>query len=103
MFQLWKGGRALARMGAIDGDELTALGRHLAMIPADLRCGKLMVYGTTFGCLEACLTIAAILTMKSPLYRHKTSAMNRRLQNLLSLEGREISLVISEHTKSGQQ
>ena len=56
----------LGRMGALDGDELTALGRHLSMIPADLRCGKLMVYGATFACLEACLTIAAILTVKSP-------------------------------------
>jgi len=56
----------LGRMGALDGDNLTALGRHLSMIPADLRCGKLMVYGATFGCLEACLTIAAILTVKSP-------------------------------------
>ena len=56
----------LGRIGALDGDELTALGQHLAMIPADLRCGKLMVYGATFGCLEASLTIAAILTVKSP-------------------------------------
>lgn len=56
----------LGRIGALDGDELTALGRHLSMIPADLRCGKLMVYGATFGCLEACLTIAAILTVKTP-------------------------------------
>ena len=56
----------LGRMGALDGDDLTALGRHLSMIPADLRCAKLMVYGATFGCLEACLTIAAILTVKSP-------------------------------------
>lgn len=56
----------LGRMGALDGDDLTALGQHLSMIPADLRCSKLMVYGATFGCLEACLTIAAILTVKSP-------------------------------------
>lgn len=56
----------LGRMGALDDAELTALGRHLSMIPADLRCGKLMVYGAAFGCLEACLTIAAILTVKSP-------------------------------------
>lgn len=56
----------LRRMGALDGDVLTALGKHLAMIPADLRCSKLMVYGATFGCLEACLTIAAILAAKSP-------------------------------------
>ncbi|TAQ88632.1 hypothetical protein B7494_g3056 [Chlorociboria aeruginascens] len=56
----------LGRMGALDGDDLTALGRHLSMIPADLRCGKLMVYGTIFGCLDAAVSIAAILTVKSP-------------------------------------
>ena len=56
----------LRRMGALDGNEMTALGRHLSLIPADLRCGKLLVYGATFSCLDACLTIAAILTVKSP-------------------------------------
>ncbi|PQE09088.1 hypothetical protein CJF31_00010551 [Rutstroemia sp. NJR-2017a BVV2] len=56
----------LGRMGALDGDDLTALGRYLSMIPADLRCGKLMVYGAMFGCLDAAVTIAAILTVKSP-------------------------------------
>jgi ATP-dependent RNA helicase DHX57 len=56
----------LRRMGALDGDELTSLGQQLAMIPADLRCGKLMVYGAIFGCLDDCVTIAAILSTKSP-------------------------------------
>ena len=56
----------LARMGALDDNAMTSLGRHLSMIPADLRCGKLLVYGAAFGCLEACMTIAAILTVKSP-------------------------------------
>jgi len=56
----------LNSMGALDGDDLTALGQHLALIPADLRCGKLMVYGTIFGCLESILTIASILTIRSP-------------------------------------
>ena len=56
----------LGRIGALDGNEMTALGRHLSMIPADLRCGKLLVYGAAFSCLDACLTIAAILTVKSP-------------------------------------
>ena len=64
----------LRRMGAIDADDLTALGQHLAMIPADLRCGKLMVYGAMFGCLEPCLVIAAILTVKSPF----VSPQNKR-------------------------
>ena len=56
----------LRRMGAFDGNDITALGRNLAMLPADLRCGKLMVYGLTFGCFEVCLTMAAILTVRSP-------------------------------------
>lgn len=56
----------LRRMGALDGDELTALGSQLAMIPADLRCGKLMVLGAIFGCLDDCISIAAILSTRSP-------------------------------------
>ncbi|KAF2004275.1 DEAD/DEAH box helicase-like protein, partial [Amniculicola lignicola CBS 123094] len=56
----------LGQMGALDGNELTALGRHMSMIPADLRCSKLLVYGATFGCLEAALTIASVLTSRSP-------------------------------------
>lgn len=58
--------RLLGQMGAITDDELTALGRHMSMIPADLRCGKLLVYGATFGCLEAALTISSVLTARSP-------------------------------------
>ncbi|KAL6703534.1 putative ATP-dependent RNA helicase ucp12 [Coniothyrium glycines] len=56
----------LSQMGAITDNELTALGRHMSMIPADLRLGKLLVYGATFGCLEAALTIASVLTARSP-------------------------------------
>ncbi|KAF2703486.1 ATP-dependent RNA helicase A [Pleomassaria siparia CBS 279.74] len=56
----------LGQIGAINDDELTALGRHLSMIPADLRCSKLLVYGATFGCLEAALTITSVLTARSP-------------------------------------
>lgn len=58
--------KMLRRMGALDGEELTALGQQLAMIPADLRCGKLMVFGAIFGCLDGSVTIAAILSTRSP-------------------------------------
>lgn len=58
--------KMLRRMGALDGDELTAMGQQLAMLPADLRCGKLMVFGAIFGCLDDCVTIAAILSTRSP-------------------------------------
>ncbi|KXJ93064.1 P-loop containing nucleoside triphosphate hydrolase protein [Microdochium bolleyi] len=58
--------KMLRRMGALDGEDLTSLGQQLAMIPADLRCGKLMVYGAIFGCLDEAVTIAAMLSTKSP-------------------------------------
>lgn len=58
--------KLLRRMGAMDGDELTAMGQQLAMLPTDLRCGKLMVFGAIFGCLDECVTIAAILSTRSP-------------------------------------
>jgi HrpA-like RNA helicase len=56
----------LHRMGALDNNRLTSLGRYISIIPTDLRCAKLMTYGAIFGCMEVCLTIAAILTVKSP-------------------------------------
>lgn len=58
--------KLLQRMGALDGDELTAMGQQLAMLPADLRCGKLMVFGAIFGCLDDCVSVAAILSTRSP-------------------------------------
>lgn len=58
--------KLLRRMGALDGEELTAMGQQLAMLPADLRCGKLMVFGAIFGCLDECVTIASILSTRSP-------------------------------------
>ncbi|KAK5167668.1 putative ATP-dependent RNA helicase ucp12 [Saxophila tyrrhenica] len=64
--------KLLGRMGALDGSEMTALGRHLSLIPADLRCGKLLVLGAAFGCLDLALTIAAILTVKSPFVNPQT-------------------------------
>lgn len=67
----------LRRMGALDGDELTALGSHLSSVPADLRLAKLMIYGALFNCLETSLTIAAVLTVKSPF----VSPQEKRVQS----------------------
>ncbi|KAK6527982.1 hypothetical protein TWF281_009241 [Arthrobotrys megalospora] len=56
----------LTRMGALKDDDLTGLGKHLSTIPADVRSAKLMIYGSIFGCVDAALTIASILAVKSP-------------------------------------
>jgi HrpA-like RNA helicase len=58
--------KTLQRMGALENDRLTGLGTYLSMIPADLRCAKLLVYGVLFDCVETCLTMAAVLATKSP-------------------------------------
>ena len=53
--------RALTSM-----EELTPLGRQLAKLPLDVFLGKLILLGCIFGCLDAMLTVAAILSSKSP-------------------------------------
>ena len=55
------------KVGALDdAEELTALGHHLAALPVDVRVGKLLLLGASFGCLDPILTIAAALSYKSP-------------------------------------
>ncbi|MCJ1389821.1 hypothetical protein MMC18_002678 [Xylographa bjoerkii] len=48
------------------GEDLTPLGRQLAKLPLDVFLGKLILLGSLFSCLDAALTIAAILSSKSP-------------------------------------
>ncbi|KAK4692666.1 hypothetical protein P7C71_g4585, partial [Lecanoromycetidae sp. Uapishka_2] len=49
-----------------NAEDLTPLGRQLARLPLDVFLGKLILLGTIFGCLDAMLTIASILSSKSP-------------------------------------
>src|ERR1700733_5212233 len=48
------------------GEELTPLGTQLAKLPLDVFLGKLILLGSLFKCLDAAITIAAILSSKSP-------------------------------------
>lgn len=48
------------------GENLTYLGQQLAKLPLDVFLGKLIIYGAFFKCLDAALSIAAILSSKSP-------------------------------------
>lgn len=47
-------------------EELTPLGIQLARIPLDVFLGKLILQGTIFKCLDMAITVAAILSSKSP-------------------------------------
>lgn len=48
------------------GEDLTPLGQQLARLPLDVFLGKLILLGSIFRCLDAAITIAAILSSKSP-------------------------------------
>ena len=48
------------------GEDLTPLGVQLARLPLDVFLGKLILLGSIFRCLDAAITIAAILSSKSP-------------------------------------
>lgn len=69
MSSLKKAQMMLAEMGALTvntTEELTHLGRYLSFIPTDLQSGKLLILGCIFGCVEICLTLAAISSSGLP-------------------------------------
>lgn len=52
----------LTEVNAIDSTgTLTSLGRMLAEIQADLRIGKMLIFGSILRCIDSALTIAACL------------------------------------------
>jgi hypothetical protein len=60
--------RSLTGMGALrsESEELTTLGRHLARLPLPPRLGKLVLIGALLQCVDAVVTIAAILAHRDP-------------------------------------
>lgn len=48
------------------GEDLTPLGRQIAKLPLDAHLAKLVLLSTTFSCVDVAITIAAILSSKSP-------------------------------------
>jgi HrpA-like RNA helicase len=65
----------LEKVQAIDEHHrLTALGRHISLLPTDIRIAKMLVYGAIFHCIDPVLTIATSVSGKSPFL----SPMDRR-------------------------
>ena len=57
----------LVDFGALsDMEELTALGYHVANIPCDIHIAKMLIFGAMFSCIDPILTIAAIMSSKTP-------------------------------------
>lgn len=63
-------------------EELTPLGHQLARLPLDVFLGKLILLGVIFKCLDMAITVAAILSSKSPFsapFGQRTQADNARM------------------------
>ncbi|KAF9936561.1 hypothetical protein BGZ65_002286 [Modicella reniformis] len=61
---------ALQEVYALDEkQELTPLGIHLCNLPVDVHIGKMILFGSIFKCLDPILTIAAMLSFKSPFVK----------------------------------
>ncbi|KAH9610799.1 hypothetical protein KSS87_023690 [Heliosperma pusillum] len=57
----------LKMIGALNEDEdLTNLGKYLAMLPVDPKLGKMLIMGAIFRCFDPVLTIVAGLSVKDP-------------------------------------
>ncbi|XP_076973258.1 ATP-dependent RNA helicase DHX29 isoform X1 [Tamandua tetradactyla] len=58
----------LRKIGACELNEpkLTPLGQHLAVLPVNVKIGKMLIFGAIFGCLDPVATLAAVMTEKSP-------------------------------------
>ncbi|KAJ4303227.1 hypothetical protein N0V90_002120 [Kalmusia sp. IMI 367209] len=58
---------ALIEVDALtSGEELTPLGSQIAKLPLDAHLGKLVLLAALFSCVDVAITIAAILSSKSP-------------------------------------
>ena len=60
-------------------EELTALGRHLALLPIEPQMGKALVLGCLLGCIDPLLTIMALLCRRPPFVAplHKQAEADR--------------------------
>ncbi|KAG8880465.1 hypothetical protein FRB97_000766 [Tulasnella sp. 331] len=84
MAAAWK---TLEDLGAVDeAGKLTALGKHMALVPLDLRLAKMLILAAIFKCLDPILTVAASLSTK-PLFlapMEKREEANRARQHFIT-------------------
>ncbi|RAK95135.1 putative ATP dependent RNA helicase, partial [Aspergillus ibericus CBS 121593] len=65
-----------------NAENLTPLGLQLAKLPLDVFLGKLIIHGAFFRCLDAAVSIAAILSSKSPFVNTMGSNTQKDLARL---------------------
>ncbi|GAB1199842.1 hypothetical protein APSETT444_009201 [Aspergillus pseudonomiae] len=70
-----------------NSENLTPLGMQLAKLPLDVFLGKLIIHGAFFKCLDASISIAAILSSKSPFVNTMGSNTQKDLARLSFKKG----------------
>ncbi|KAF9886137.1 hypothetical protein FE257_011962 [Aspergillus nanangensis] len=68
-------------------ENMTPLGMQLAKLPLDVFLGKLIIHGAFFKCLDAAISIAAILSSKSPFVNTMGSNTQKDLARLSFRKG----------------
>ena len=68
-------------------EDLTSLGRQLAKLPLDVFLGKLILVGSLCRCLDVTLTIAAMLSSKSPFFAPTGSRSRANVARLAFKKG----------------
>ena len=74
-------------------EELTQLGRQLARLPLDVYLGKMMMLGFAFKCLDCVVSIAAIITSKSPFLSSDQSRAAADKARLAFKRGEKLSML----------
>ncbi|PYI15552.1 ATP dependent RNA helicase [Aspergillus violaceofuscus CBS 115571] len=70
-----------------NAENLTPLGVQLAKLPLDVFLGKLIIHGAFFRCLDATVSIAAILSSKSPFVNTMGSNTQKDIARLSFRKG----------------
>lgn len=70
-----------------NAENLTPLGMQLAKLPLDVFLGKLIIHGAFFKCLDAAISIAAILSSKSPFVSTMGSNSQKEVARLSFRKG----------------
>lgn len=78
-----------------NAENLTPLGLQLAKLPLDVFLGKLIIHGAFFRCLDAAVSIAAILSSKSPFVNTMGSNTQKDIARLSFRKGRCFPITVS--------
>jgi ATP-dependent helicase HrpB len=92
----------LRRLGALQGQTVTALGRRLAELPVHPRLGRLLIEGRRYGLEERAALAAALLSERDPFRRSDGSASPRPRRQESDSDILERVEAVEDYERSGR-